>query len=111
MPRERAPGIRQNQRQRRSGDVSGGAGGTGGYSARAGYSNGSTVQAEANFELRGSGVSKSFLDSNANGLVRRRLNSDVPGRILLEVRAGGVASTLTIEPDALLFQTDRPENK
>jgi len=94
-----------------SGEVSGGAGGTGGYSARAGYSNGSTVQAEANFELPGSGLSRAFLDSNANGLIRRRLNSDVPGRILLEVRSGGVASTLTIEPDALLFTTDRAENK
>lgn len=94
-----------------SGEVSGGAGGTGGYAARAGYSNGSTVQAEGNFELPGSGISRSFLDSNANGLIRRRLNSDVPGRIVLEVRSGGVASTLTIEPDALLFTTDRPDNK
>jgi uncharacterized protein (TIGR03437 family) len=94
-----------------SGEASGGAGGTGGYAARAGYSNGSTVQAEANFELPGSGLSQAFLDSNANGLIRRRLNSEIPGRIVLEVRAGGVASTLTIEPDALLFSTDQPENK
>lgn len=94
-----------------SGEASGGAGGTGGFSARAGYSNGSTVQAEANFELPGSGLSRAFLDSNANGLIRRRLNSDIPGRIVLQVRAGGVASTLTVEPDALLFTTDRPENK
>jgi len=94
-----------------SGDVSGGGGGTGGYAARAGYSNGSTVQADANFELPGSGLSRAFLDSNANGLIRRRLNSDVPGRLVFEVRSGGVASTLTIEPDGLLFTTDRPENK
>ena len=94
-----------------SGDVSGGGGGTGGYAARAGYSNGSTIQADANFELPGSGLSRSFLDSNANGLIRRRLNSDVPGRLVFEVRSGGVASTLTIEPDGLLFTTDRPENK
>ncbi len=94
-----------------SGDVSGGAGGTGGFSARAGYSNGSTFQPEGNFELPGSGISRSFLDSNANGLIRRRLNSDVPGRIVLEVRAGGVASTLTVDPDSLLFTTDSPENK
>ena len=94
-----------------SGEASGGAGGTGGYSARAGYSNGSTVQADANFELPGSGLSRAFLDLNSNGLIRRRLNSDVPGRIVLEVRSGGVASTMTIEPDALLFTTDAPENK
>lgn len=94
-----------------SGQASGGAGGTGGNSARAGYSNGSTVRADANFELPGSGVSGQFLDGNANGLIRRRLNSDVPGRILMEVRAGGVASTLTIDPDGLLFMTDRADNK
>lgn len=94
-----------------TGDASGGAGGTGGFAARAGYSNGSALQEEANFELPGSGISGAFLDGNPNGLIRRRLNSDVPGRILLEVRAGGVASTLTIEPDALLFTTDAPENK
>ncbi len=94
-----------------SGDVSGGGGGTGGYAARAGYSNGSNVQADGNYELPGSGVSRSFLDSNANGLIRRRLNSDVPGRLVFEVRAGGVASTLTIEPDGLLFTTDQAQNK
>jgi uncharacterized protein (TIGR03437 family) len=79
--------------------------------ARAGYSNGSTINNDGNFELPGSGLQGAFLNSNPDGLIRRSLNSTIPGRLVFLVRAGGVASTLTLEPATLLFKTDSPEIK
>ena len=68
-----------------TGDVSGGVDGLGGSSARAGYASvsGST------FELDGSGVPGSFLDTNAvTGLIYNSTNSPVPGRYIFFFRNG-----------------------
>ena len=57
-----------DQIQWETGSASGGSGGLGGSSARAGFSNGSTF----NFEITGSAVNGAFLDGNAStGLVHR----------------------------------------
>jgi hypothetical protein len=68
-----------------TGDASGGSNGFGGSSARAGYSNGSTVS----FEFPGSATSGGLLDSNsATGLINHSRNSFVPGRYVFPVRNG-----------------------
>lgn len=60
---------------------SGGTNGLGGFSARAGYSNG----AGNSFELAGSGVNGAFLNSNAStGLINKSKDSTVLGRYLFE---------------------------
>jgi hypothetical protein len=70
-----------------TGDASGGSNGFDGSSAHVGYSNGST----SSFELPGSGVPGSFLDSNmATGLINNSLGTTVDGRYLFEVRSGDV---------------------
>jgi Nidogen-like/PEP-CTERM motif len=68
--------------------------GLGGFSARAGWSNGSN----ASFELLGSAINGAFLDSAASGLIHHSLNSDVDGRYVFEVR-DGVVSPLTVVPE------------
>ncbi len=71
-----------------TGDSSGGTNGLGGYSARAGYSNGSQRYGTF-FELAGSAVPGSFLDTNrTTGLIYHRLNSSQPGRYVFSVRNG-----------------------
>src|ERR1039458_1557528 len=68
-----------------TGDASSGVNGLGGSSARAGYASvsGST------FELDGSGVPGSFLDTNVvTGLIYQSLNSSVPGRYIFYFRDG-----------------------
>ena len=72
-----------------TGDASGGAGGLGGTSASAGYSNGSQT-ADGSFEILGSRRRGIFLDSNRNGLKYRRLNSNLRGRVVFFVRSGSV---------------------
>jgi hypothetical protein len=69
-----------------TGDVSGGTGGLGGFSARAGYSNGT----DSSFELAGSAVPGSFLDSNqAGGLIYNNIGSPLQnGRYIFPVRNG-----------------------
>lgn len=54
--------------------------------ARVGWANGSA----ATFELAGSNVCGAFLDGGANSLIRNRLNSDVLGRYVWNVRNGQV---------------------
>ena len=83
-----------------TGDASGGDGGLGGTSASAGYSNGSGT-IEGSFEILGSRRNGIFLDSNRNGLIRRKLNSNVRGRLVFFVRDGSVGCTysaLSIDP-------------
>lgn len=59
-----------------TGDASGGVNGFGGYSARAGFSNGSI-----SLELPGSGVNGGFLDSNTTGLIHHKTSeASVLGR-------------------------------
>jgi hypothetical protein len=67
-----------------SGDWSGGSDGFGGLAARAGYSNGTGLPGTS-YELAGSGVPGSFLDSSATGLIRHSYNSPVPGRYVFSV--------------------------
>lgn len=77
-----------DQIQWETGDVSGGSGGLGGYSAHVGYSNGTGV-AGSYFELAGSGVPGSFLDWNSSsGLIYNSQNSTVLGRYVFQVRNG-----------------------
>jgi Nidogen-like len=73
-----------NQIQWETGDVSGGSGGLGGSCARVGYSNGTSTS----FELPGSAVCGSFVDSNPSGLIHGSLNSTQPGRYIFAVRNG-----------------------
>ena len=76
-----------------TGDASDGVNGLGGSSARVGYSNG-TQAAGSFFELPGSGVPGSFLDTNVTtGLIYNSLNSTQPGRYVFQVRGGTVQSS------------------
>jgi hypothetical protein len=82
-----------------SGSASGGdAVCQGGASARAGYSNGSGAPGTY-FELAGSGIAGSFLDSNmSTGLIHNSLNSSILGRYVFRVRSGIVEPTPTSTP-------------
>jgi hypothetical protein len=75
-----------DQIQWETGSASGGSGGLGGFSARAGWSNGSTDA----FELAGSAVNGAFLDGGPNSLIADSLNSIVDGRYIFQVRNGEV---------------------
>jgi hypothetical protein len=77
-----------NQIQWETGDASGGTNGLGGSSARVGYSNGASANS---YELSGSGVPGSFLDSNTTfGLIHNSRGSAVLGRHIFTVRNGAV---------------------
>lgn len=81
-----------DQIQWETGSASGGSGGLGGNSARAGYSNGTAANS---YELPGSAVNGAFLDSNlATGLIHGG-NTSVAGRYLFEVRNGDVTTPTT----------------
>lgn len=73
-----------------TGDASGGSGGLGGNSARVGYSNGSTTS----FELSGSAVPGSFLDTGTRPLITSS-NVGIAGRQLFQARGGSVVTTTT----------------
>jgi hypothetical protein len=76
-----------DQIQWETGDASGGSGGLGGYSARAGYSNGT----DAAYELPGSAINGAFLDGGPNALAEHsNLEQFLAGRYLFEVRNGEV---------------------
>lgn len=81
-----------------TGDLSGGVNGLGGVSARAGFSSGA-----ATFELPGSGLAGSFLDSSATGLIRRSLNTDVPGRMYFQCRNGIILQSMINNPATMSF--------
>lgn len=85
-----------DQIQWETGDVSGGSGGLGGSSARAGYTNGTSVNT---FELPGSAVNGALLDTGPNAL-RRSSNIGTPGRWLFQVRNGQVGGQVP-EPGVL----------
>lgn len=82
-----------------TGDASGGTGGLGGSSARAGYSNGTTTA----FELPGAAVNGAYLDGGPNALIAGSLNSNVAGRYIFNVRNGVVQ--VVPEPTSLLLLT------
>lgn len=76
-----------------TGDASGGTGGLGGNSARAGYSNGSS----ASFELPASAENGAFLDFNSQtGLIHNSRDSLQLGRYVYEVRNGEAPTGGTI---------------
>jgi hypothetical protein len=77
-----------------TGDASGGVGGLGGASARAGYSNGTDTA----FEIAGSAVNGAFLDGGPMSLVQGS-NVGIPGRFLFEVREGEVQPPLPTIPE------------
>ena len=77
-----------------AGDASGGIGG---IAAAVGYSNG-TGTAAGSFELSGSRLPGSFLDSSPNGLIHRSAGSTVPGRLVFSVRNGEISCSYTIAP-------------
>ncbi len=80
-----------------TGSASGGTGGLGGSSARAGWSNGVSDA----FEIAGSAVNGAFLDSNlVTGLIYRQLNSGVDGRFTFCVRNGTVVNPTIPLPTA-----------
>jgi PKD repeat protein len=64
------------------------ANGLGGYSARAGYSDGTSANS---YELPGSAVNGAFLDSNlTTGLIHNSMNSSKLGRYVFWVRGGEI---------------------
>lgn len=71
-----------------TGDASGGSGGLGGTSARAGFTNGNPSTA---FELFGSGVNGAFLDSNTGlgGLAFNNQNNSLAGRYVYAIQNTG----------------------
>ena len=72
-----------------TGDASGGVGGLGGSSARAGYSNGNLSDPTGSLELAGSAVNGALLDSNpTSGLIHNMRNSSTPGVYVFPVRNG-----------------------
>jgi hypothetical protein len=73
-----------NQVQWETGGASGGTDGLGGFSARVGYSNGST----ASLELPGSAVPGSFIDTGTSALTAGSRGSSVTGRYIFAVRNG-----------------------
>lgn len=85
-----------DQIQWETGDVSGGSGGLGGSSARAGYTNGNAADT---FELPGSAVNGALLDTGPDAL-RRTTNINTPGRWLFQVRNGQVSGQVP-EPGVL----------
>ena len=72
-----------------TGSASGGSNGLGGTSAAVGYNAGTGNAAGTFFELPGSRVPGSFLDSGPKALVSNS-NIGVPGRLLFQVRGGNV---------------------
>lgn len=81
-----------DQVQWESGDASGGQGGLGGSTARAGFSNGSG-EPGTSFEMPGSGEPGALLDSAAGGLANTSTDSSVTGRHVFRVRGGAAPAT------------------
>ncbi len=76
-----------DQIQWETGSASGGSGGLGGSSARAGYSNGDSAHS---YELPGSAINGGLLDSNlSTGLIHGG-NTGVAGRYVFQVRNGEI---------------------
>lgn len=89
------------QIQWETGDASGGSGGFGGVSAAVGFSNGAPGSANVSFELPGSRVPGSFLDTGpaSTRLIGNSLNSNVLGRYVFAVRNGQVEPPPSAVPE------------
>lgn len=85
-----------------TGDASGGVGGLGGSSARAGYANGSGDPGTF-FELAGSAVNGALIDGGPNALISGSLNSNVDGRYLFSVINGVVQPAVPVPPTVVLM--------
>lgn len=96
-----------NSIQWETGQASGGDGGClGGASARVGFSNGSSAPGSF-FELPGSGVPGSFLDSNpSTGLVHNSFGTSRAGRYVLPVRNGSVTTLRDTDGDGIPDELD-----
>jgi hypothetical protein len=70
-----------------TGNANAGVNGLGGISATAGFAAGNGVDA---FQLAGSLVNGALLDGGPNALISNRLNSNVDGRYIFEVRNGAI---------------------
>jgi hypothetical protein len=81
-----------------TGGASGGTNGLGGFSARAGYTNGITGAGGTTLELPGSAVDGALLDGGPNALVTNSLNNSVAGRYLWAVRGGTPGAPPTTPP-------------
>ena len=79
-----------------TGDASGGVNGFGGVSASVGWSNGSGDPGTS-WELPGSMVPGSFLDSSSRALINTRYNSKTVGRYQFRARDGILIPALTIQ--------------
>ena len=75
-----------------AGDESGGTGGLGGTVARLGYANGSGTAGLA-FEFAAAGQAGALIDGGRSELRSARRNSDVPGRLIFEIREGSEQRT------------------
>ena len=78
-----------------SGDMSGGTGGLGGDSARAGWSNGNLNT----LELAGSAVNGAFIDGGSDALIDGSLNSSTRGQYVFNVRNGAVLAAPNEVPE------------
>jgi hypothetical protein len=108
-----------DQIQWETGDASGGTGGLGGDSARAGFSNGNPETPATSYELPGSAVNGGFLDTNPTTGLANNTNTgnvDLAGRYVYPVRGGtttpddtgdtvapGAADTVQTAPDGVQF--------
>jgi hypothetical protein len=90
-----------------TGDASGGSGGLGGSSARAGFSNGSGTTATS-YELPGSAVNGAFLDTNSStGLANNRQSHPQTGRYVYAVRNGNPSCAGDEDCDGLSDSVER----
>ncbi|HEV2988278.1 MAG TPA: nidogen-like domain-containing protein [Candidatus Angelobacter sp.] len=96
-----------NSIQWETGQASGGNGQCqGGFAARVGFSNG-TQAAGTFFELPGSGISGSFLDSNpSTGLIHNSFGSPQAGRYVFQVRNGVPATQADSDGDGVPDELD-----
>lgn len=85
-----------------TGDGSFGTDGLGGFSAIAGFSDGSGDPANS-FELPGSESPGSLIDGGPDALATNSLNSDVEGRYIFNFRDGAPVSLTTPEPGTFLL--------
>jgi hypothetical protein len=95
-----------DQIQWETGDASGGSGGLGGSSARAGFSNGSGAP-HTFFEIDGSAVNGAFLDGGPSSLSAGSLRSATPGRYIFPVIGGAPPSGGSISGGVFIDGTGR----
>jgi|SRR5271166_130042 len=86
-----------------TGDADFGSGGLGGFSAIAGFANGTGDPTNNMVELPGSSVPGSFIDGGPNALVSNSLNSNVSGQYIFDFVGGAPVATPEPETFGLLL--------